>query len=60
MLELPWKAPPGLVFASACESARAARGARLAGRRRGDLAACSVVLYGDAASEHRRDLATAA
>ena len=31
---LPWPAPPGLVFASACESATAARGARLVGRRR--------------------------
>lgn len=31
---LPWPAPPGIVFASACESATAARGARLVGRRR--------------------------
>ena len=34
VLALPWPAPPGLVFASACESATAARGARLVGRRR--------------------------
>lgn len=31
---LPWPAPPGIVFASACESATASRGARLIGRRR--------------------------
>jgi hypothetical protein len=124
VLGLPWPAPPGLVFASACESAQTRRGARLAGRRRnanglaaaflsagvagylgylwpvsdegagvvagsfystlferenvglavlearrtavgqlagdGDLSGYSLVLYGDAASEHRRDLATAA
>lgn len=123
VLALPWPAPPGIVFASACESAAAGRGARLVSRRRNvnglaaaflsagvagyvgylwpvsdagagtiaeafyrelflrenvglavlearrtaasqlaeplDLAAYSLVLYGDAASEHRRDLATA-
>jgi CHAT domain len=121
---LPWPSPPGLVFASACESAMAARGAPLVGRRRSpnglaaaflsagvagyigylwpvteegaeavagtfyetlferenvglgvldarrrvesawrdahDLTAYSLVLYGDAAGEHRRNLATAA
>lgn len=121
---LPWPSPPGLVFASACESAMAARGAPLVGRRRTpnglaaaflsagvagyigylwpvteggaeavagtfyetlferenvglgvldarrrvesawrdahDLTAYSLVLYGDAAGEHRRNLATAA
>lgn len=120
---LPWPSPPGIVFASACESAAVRRGARLVSRRRGsnglaaaflsagvggylgylwpvsdegaglvagtfyealfqrenvglavlearraaaaqlgdslDLAAYSFVLYGDAASKHRRDLATA-
>jgi CHAT domain-containing protein len=124
VLSLPWSSPPGIVFASACESATAAHGARLVGRRRNsnglaaaflsagvagylgylwpvtdegaglvsgafydglfqrenvglavlearraaasrlsdpiDLAAFSLVLYGDAASKHRRDLATAA
>lgn len=124
VLSLRWTSPPGIVFASACESAGAARGARLVGRRRNtnglaaaflsagvggylgylwpvtddgaglvagafydalflhenvglavlkarksaasqlsdplDLAAFSLVLYGDAASKHRRDLATAA
>jgi hypothetical protein len=121
---LPWPSPPGLVFASACESAMAAPGAPLVGRRRSpnglaaaflsagvagyigylwpvtdvgaeavagtfyetlferenvglgildarrrveslwreanDLTAYSLVLYGDAAGEHRRNLATAA
>ena len=121
---LPWPSPPGLVFASACESAMAAPGAQLVGRRRSpnglaaaflsagvagyigylwpvtdvgaeavagtfyetlferenvglgilearrrveslwrderDLTAYSLVLYGDAAGEHRRNLATAA
>jgi CHAT domain-containing protein len=123
VLSLPWPSPPGIVFASACESAMASRGARLVGRRRNanglaaaflsagvagylgylwpvsddgaglvagtfydalftrenvglavlearraaasqltdplDLAGYSLVLYGDAASEHRRDLAMA-
>jgi hypothetical protein len=123
VLSLPWPSPPGIVFASACESATASRGARLVGRRRSanglaaaflsagvagylgylwpvsdegagmiagtfydalftrenvglavlearraaasrltdplDLAGYSLVLYGDAASEHRRDLAMA-
>jgi CHAT domain len=31
---LPWPSPPGIVFASACESASVSRGARLVGRRR--------------------------
>lgn len=120
---LEWPSPPGIVFASACESAAAGRGARLVSRRRVanglaaaflsagvggylgylwpvsdvgaglvagtfyaalferenvgiavlearraaaaqlheelDLAAYSFVLYGDAASKHRRDLAMA-
>lgn len=120
---LSWPSPPGIVFASACESAAAGRGARLVSRRRAsnglaaaflsagvggylgylwpvsdegaglvagtfyetlflrenvglavlearraaasqlreslDLAAYSFVLYGDAASKHRRDLAMA-
>jgi CHAT domain-containing protein len=120
---LPWPSPPGIVFASACESAAAGRGARLVSRRRAanglaaaflsagvggylgylwpvsdvgaglvagtfyaalferenvgiavlearraaaaqlnehlDLAAHAFVLYGDAASKHRRDLAMA-
>lgn len=34
VISLPWPAPPGIVFASACESATASRGARLVGRRR--------------------------
>jgi hypothetical protein len=122
VLELSWPSPPGVVFASACESAAARRGTRLVSRRRAanglaaaflsagvggylgylwpvsdeaaglvagrfydalfqrenvglavlearraasgladplDLAAYSFVLYGDAASKHRRDLATA-
>ncbi len=121
---LGWKAPPGLVFNSACESGRGAAGRRLVGRdghgnglaaaflaagtaayagyfwpvtdvgaarftavfyrtlferenvglafleaRRdavaaleadGDLTGYSAILFGDAASKHRRDLATAA
>lgn len=121
--KLPWATPPGIVFASACESATAASDAPLVGRRRNanglaaaflsagvagylgylwpvtdagaglvartfydalfqrenvglavlearraaasqltdplDLAAASLVLYGDAASKHRRDLAMA-
>lgn len=121
---LPWKAPPGFVFNSACESGRAGIGRRLVSRDRhsnglaaafiaagtaayagyfwpvtdsgaaqftasfyrtlferenvgiafqqarraalaaleaeGDLAAHSAILYGDAASSHRRDLAMAA
>ena len=121
---LPWPAPPGIVFASACESAAASRGARLVGRRRSpnglaaaflsagvagylgylwpvsdsgaetvagafyhamfaeenvgagvlrarqdaaeawaatnDLTAFSLVFYGDAGGEHRRELAQAA
>jgi CHAT domain-containing protein len=124
VLELPWKAPPYLVFNSACESGRAVGGQRLVSdqshsnglaaafltagvygyagyfwpvtdagagifaktfyhqlflrqnvglafqeARRyalsklgevGDLTAYSAILYGDAASKHRRDLATAA
>jgi hypothetical protein len=123
VLTLEWPAPPGIVFASACESARLRADARLVGRGRaangiaaaflsagvagyvgyqwpvsdvgaglvaetfygtlferenvgvailearrravhelaagGDLAGHSVVLYGDAGSEHRRDLAMA-
>jgi hypothetical protein len=124
VLALEWPAPPGIVFASACESARLRADARLVRRGRaangiaaaflsagvagyvgyqwpvsdvgaglvaeafygtlferenvglailearrravhelaggGDLAGHSVVLYGDAGSEHRRDLAMAA
>lgn len=124
VLALEWPAPPGIVFASACESARLRSDARLVRRGRaangiaaaflsagvagyigyqwpvsdvgagllaetfygtlferenvglailearrravrelaadGDLAGHSVVLYGDAGSEHRRDLAMAA
>ena len=124
VLTLPWPSPPGIVFASACESAGAARGAPLVGRRRNanglaaaflsagvagylgylwpvsdegagivaetfyrslfeqenvgvgvlrarheagragaaalDLTAFSLVFYGDAGGEHRRDLAQAA
>jgi len=123
VLDLPWKAPPYLVFNSACESARATGGVRLvsgesqsnglaaaflaagvygyagyfwpvteagaglftkvfyrtlferenvglaflAARKdvvrelevAGDLAGFGAVLYGDAASKHRRDLAMA-
>jgi CHAT domain-containing protein len=124
VLKLPWKAPPYLVFNSACESGRAAGGKRLASeeghynglaaaflsagvygyagyfwpvtetgasgftesfykslfqrenvglafleaRKKtvqalgeiGDLTGYSAVLFGDAASKHRRDLAMAA
>lgn len=124
VLALEWKAPPGLVFNSACESGRAAGGRRLVSRSgaggnglaaaflaagaaayagyfwpvsdegarlfahafyemlferenvgvaflearqaadrelgdKGDLTAHSAVLFGDAASKHRRDLAMA-
>ena len=121
---LPWKAPPGFVFNSACESGRAGIGRRLVSRDRhgnglaaafiaagtaayggyfwpvsdagaaqftatfyhalfqrenvglafqaarhaavraldgdGDLTTYSAILYGDAASSHRRDIAMAA